>query len=138
MDFSSFNIFAIFLATVAGFTAGALWFSPKTFYPMWWRALGKPADEVPGKGTNMGAIFTSLVGSMFIQAIILSGVINGLYESASIAQGALIAIALGIGIVAMSSIGHRLFAGQGFLAWALEAGNDIVALAVMGAIIAAF
>ncbi|MSZ18824.1 MAG: DUF1761 family protein, partial [Actinobacteria bacterium] len=82
MDFSSFNIFAIFLATVAGFTAGALWFSPKTFFPMWWRALGKPADEVPGKGTNMGAIFTSLVGSMFIQAIILSGVINGLYESA--------------------------------------------------------
>jgi hypothetical protein len=138
MDFSSFNIFAIFLATVAGFAAGALWFSPKTFFPMWWRALGKPADEVPGKGTNMGAIFTSLVGSMFIQAIILSGVINGLYESASIAQGALIAIALGIGIVAMSSIGHRLFAGQGFLAWALEAGNDIVALAVMGAIIAAF
>jgi hypothetical protein len=138
MDFSSFNIFAIFLATVAGFSAGALWFSPKTFFPLWWRAMGKPADEVPGKGTNMGAIFASLVGSMFIQAIILSGVLNGLYENASIAQGALIAVALGIGIAAMSSVGHRLFAGQGFLTWALEAGNDIVALAVMGAIIAAF
>jgi len=49
MDFSSFNIFAIFLATIAGFGAGALWFSPKTFFPLWWRAMGKPADEVPGK-----------------------------------------------------------------------------------------
>jgi hypothetical protein len=38
----------------------------------------------------------------------------------------------------MSSIGHRLFAGDGLLAWALEAGNDIAALAIMGAIIAAF
>jgi hypothetical protein len=138
MDFSSFNIFGIGVATVAGFATGALWFSPKTFFPLWWRAMDKPEDEVPGKGTNMGAIFASLVGSMFIQAIILSGVINGLYENASAAQGVLIGAVLGIGIAAMSSIGHRLFAGQGFLAWALEAGNDIAALAVMGAIISAF
>ena len=138
MNFSSFNIFAIFLASVAGFGTGALWFSPKTFFPLWWRAMGKPEDEVPGKGSNMGAIFASLVGSMLIQAVILSGVINGLYNSASVAQGVLIGIVLGVGIAAMSSIGHRLFAGQGFLAWALEAGNDIAALAVMGAIIAAF
>ena len=138
MDFSSFNIIGIGLAAVAGFVTGALWFSPKTFFPLWWRALGKPTDEIPGKGTDMGAIFASLVGSMLIQAVILSGVINGLYENASIAQGIIAGIVIGIGISAMSSIGHRLFAGDGFLAWALEAGNDIVALAVMGAIIAAF
>jgi hypothetical protein len=138
MDFSSFNIIAIVVATIAGFGAGALWFSPKTFFPLWWRAMGKPADEVPGKGTNMGAIFTSLVGSMLIQAVILSGVINGLYENASIPQGVIAGIVIGVGISAMSSIGHRLFAGDGFLAWALEAGNDIAALAIMGAIIAAF
>jgi len=138
MDFSSFNIFGIGLATVAGFATGALWFSPKTFFPLWWRALGKPEDEVPGKGTNMGAIFASLVGSMLIQAVILSGVINGLYENASIAQGVIAGVVIGVGISAMSSIGHRLFAGDGFLAWALEAGNDIAALAIMGAIIAAF
>ena len=137
MDFSSFNIFGIGLATVAGFATGALWFSPKTFFPLWWRALGKPEDEVPGKGTNMGAIFASLVGSMLIQAVILSGVINGLYENASIAQGVIAGVVIGVGISAMSSIGHRLFAGDGFLAWALEAGNDIAALAIMGAIIAA-
>jgi hypothetical protein len=138
MDFSSFNIIAIAVASFAGFVTGALWFSPKTFFPLWWRALGKSTDEVPGKGTDMGAIFTSLVGSMLIQAVILSGVINGLYENASIAQGVIAGIVIGVGISAMSSIGHRLFAGDGFLAWALEAGNDIAALAIMGAIIAAF
>jgi predicted secreted protein len=138
MDFSSFNIFGIGVATVAGFATGALWFSPKTFFPLWWRAMDKSEDEVPGKGTNMGAIFASLVGSMFIQAIILSAVINGLYENASIAQGVIAGVVIGLGISAMSSIGHRLFAGDGFLAWALEAGNDIAALAIMGAIIAAF
>jgi hypothetical protein len=138
MNFSSLNIFAIGLATIAGFVTGALWFSPKTFFPLWWRAMEKPEDEIPGKGTNMGAIFTSLVGSMLIQSIILSGVINGLYENATIAQGVLVGVVVGIGIGAMSSLGHRLFAGQGFLVWALEVGNDIAALAVMGAIIAAF
>ena len=138
MNFSSLNIFAIGLATIAGFVTGALWFSPKTFFPWWWRAMEKPEDEIPGKGTNMGAIFTSLVGSMLIQSIILSGVINGLYENATIAQGVLVGVVVGIGICAMSSLGHRLFAGQGFLVWALEVGNDIAALAGMGAIIAAF
>jgi hypothetical protein len=138
MDFSSFNIIAIAVASFAGFATGALWFSPKTFFPLWWRAHGKSTDEMPGKGTDMGAIFASLVGSMLIQAVILSGVINGLYESASIAQGVIAGIVIGVGISAMSSIGHRLFAGDGFLAWALEAGNDIAALAIMGAIIAAF
>jgi hypothetical protein len=138
MDFSSFNIIAIAVASFAGFVTGALWFSPKTFFPLWWRALGKSTDEVPGEGTDMGAIFASLVGSMLIQAIILSGVINGLYENASIAQGVIAGIVIGVGISAMSSIGHRLFAGDGFLAWVLEAGNDIAALAIMGAIIAAF
>jgi hypothetical protein len=138
MDFSSFNIIAIAVASFAGFVTGALWFSPKTFFPLWWRALGKPEDEVPGKGTDMGAIFASLVGSMLIQAVILSGVINGLYKNASIAQGVIAGIVIGVGISAMSSIGHRLFAGDGFLTWALEAGNDIAALAIMGAIIAAF
>jgi len=137
MDFSSFNIFGIGLATIAGFVTGALWFSPKSFFPLWWKLMEKPDDEIPGKGTNMGAIFASLVGSMLTQAVILSGVINGLYENASIAQGVLVGVVVGIGICAMSSLGHRLFAGQGFLVWALEVGNDIAALAVMGAIITA-
>ena len=137
MDFSSFNIFGIGLATVAGFVTGALWFSPKTFFPLWWRAMEKPDDEIPGKGTNMGAIFASLVGSMLVQAIILSGVIHGLYENASVIQGAIVGTVLGVGICAMSALGHRLFAGQGFLVWSLEVGNDVAALAIMGAIIAA-
>jgi hypothetical protein len=75
---------------------------------------------------------------MLIQAVILSGVINGLYENASMTQGVIAGVVIGVGISAMSSIGHRLFTGDGFLAWALEAGNDIAALAIMGAIIAAF
>lgn len=138
MNFSSINYIGIVVATIAGFVTGALWFSPKTFFPLWWRAMEKPEDEIPGKGTNMGAIFASLVGSMMIQAVILSALINGMYNNASIAQGVLAGVVVGIGICAMSSLGHRLFAGQGFLVWALEVGNDIAALAVMGAIIAAF
>lgn len=138
MNFNSINLAGIAVATLAGFVTGALWFSPKTFFPMWWKAMEKPADEVPGKGSGMGEIFVSLVVGLIVQAVVLSGVLNGFYPHASVTQGAYVGAILGVGICAMSSLGHRLFAGHGFLVWALEAGNDIAALAIMGAIIAAF
>jgi hypothetical protein len=135
MDFSSINPIGIAVATLAGFVIGALWFSPKTFFTMWWNAMGK-GDAQPGDGQNMGVVFASLVVALIIQAVVLSGLINGLYDhSASVAQGVLVGAVLGLGISAMHSLGHRLFAGQGWLVWALEIGNDVVAAMGMAAII---
>jgi hypothetical protein len=135
MDFSSINPIGIGIATLAGFVIGALWFSPKTFFPMWWKAMGK-GDAQPGEGQNMGVVFTSLVVTLVIQAVVLSGLINGLYgHHASVLHGVLVGAAVGLGISATHSLGHRLFAGQGWLVWALEIGNDIVASIAMAAII---
>ena len=135
MDFSSINPIGIALATLAGFVIGALWFSPKTFFPMWWKAMGK-GNSQPGEGQNMGIVFASLIGTLVIQSLILSGLINGLYgQNASVLQGVLVGAFLGLGISAMHSLGHRLFAGHGWLVWALEVGNDVVAAIAMAAII---
>ncbi len=137
MNFITIHFVGILVAVLAGFATGALWFSPKTFFPLWWRTMEKPADEVPGKGSGMGEIFTSLIVSLIVQAVVLSGVINGFYPHASVLQGAWVGALIAVAFSAMPSLGHRLFAGHGFLVWALEAGNDIAALAIMGAIIAA-
>lgn len=140
MDFSSLNIIDIGLATVAGFITGALWFSPKTFFPLWWKLMGKTAGDDPGAGQSMGTIFCALVAGQVVQALALTGAITGFYENASVLQGASAGSLLGVGIAASSSLTHRMFSGHGknsWSIWAIEVGNDIVGLAIMGAIIAA-
>ena len=140
MDFTSVSIAGVLLAALAGFAVGALWFSPKTFFPMWWKAMGKTAGDDPGAGANMGAIFSALVGAQIVQSIFMTAAIAGLYANASVAQGALTGVLLGIGIAASTSLSHRLFSGHGnkaFFIWALEVGNDIVGLAIIGAVVAA-
>jgi Protein of unknown function (DUF1761) len=140
VNFSSVNYIGLFVAAVAGFVVGALWFSPKTFFPVWWKLMGKTEGDDPGAGQNMGAIFGALVIGQIVQSIALTGAIAGFYANASVLQGAATGALLGIGIAASSSLTHRMFSGLGKNAWnvwAIEVGNDIVALIVMGAIIAA-
>jgi hypothetical protein len=140
VNFSSVNYIGLFVAAVAGFVVGALWFSPKTFFPVWWKLMGKTEGDDPGAGQNMGAIFGALVMGQIVQSIALTGAIAGFYANASVLQGAATGALLGIGIAASSSLTHRMFSGLGknaWSVWAIEVGNDIVALIVMGAIIAA-
>jgi hypothetical protein len=140
VSFSSVNFIGLFLAAVAGFVVGALWFSPKTFFPVWWKLMGKTEGDDPGAGQSMGTIFGALVIGQIVQSIALTGAIAGFYANASVLQGASTGALLGIGIAASSSLTHRMFSGLGknaWSVWAIEVGNDIVALMVMGAIIAA-
>jgi hypothetical protein len=51
-----FNFLAVLLATVAGFAIGGIWFGPKTFFPIWWKLMGKPSEENPGT-ESMGMVF---------------------------------------------------------------------------------
>ncbi len=139
MTFPTLNYLSIILATVAAFVVGFIWFGPKTFFPIWWRALGR--EGKPGfEGQNMGMVFGLTVLGAFVQAFSLAVVIAWAEASdhdITLATGALIGLCIGVGIAAASSLSHRLFAGQGLKVWAIEVGGDIVSLTVMGAIIGA-
>ena len=134
------NYSAVGLAALAGIVIGALWFGPKTFFPLWWKFLGKKPSEQPGT-ENMAIIFGSTFVAAVIQAIVMA-IIIGLAGQATgtmdtftgLAIGALV----GVGFAATASLSHHLFGGFAIKAWVLEAGQDIVSLAAMGAIIASF
>ena len=134
------NVWAVALASVAGVLVGSLWFGPKTFFPRWWQALGKSADDQPG-GSNMALVFGFTFVAIVVQALVLAVVIS-LASSAmgelgwfgGLATGAL----MGVGFAVSASLTHKLFGGINLWTWVLEAGADIVALALMGAIIGAF
>ena len=139
MEFSSLNWLAIIAAAIVSFISGFIWFGPKTFYPVWWKAMGKSDAEQPGTGQSMPLVFGSIMVGILIQSFVLAIVLNSL-DPASVdaVSGAGVGLLLGIGFVAATSLSHRLMGGQGFKVWAIEVGNDIINFALMGAILGAW
>ncbi len=135
-----FNWLSIILAAVAGGVIGAIWFGPKTFFPVWWKLMGKSPDESPGT-ESMGMVFGLTALGALTQASVL-GLILPLIEQAvgglDWFGGMATAALLGVGFSAATSLSHKLFGGFGLKVWILEVGQDIVSLAAMGAIIASF
>lgn len=142
MIFSELNWLAVLTATLAAFVAGAIWFGPKTFFPIWWKLMGKgETDPAAGSGSNMVIVFGSTFLAAFAQATTVAIVID--LASAGVSsfgplQGALVGSLLGFGLAAASSLSHRLFAGNGFRVWIIEVGSDIVNLTLMGLVISFF
>ena len=140
MIFTELNWAAVAVAGVAGIIIGAVWFGPKTFFPIWWKTLGKSPEQQPGS-SNMAYVFGMTFVGVFAMVFGLALVMQ-LAEAAtgsmSWASGALFGGFVGLLIGGGASMSHRMFAGQGFKIWALEVGNDVVALAAAGAILALF
>jgi len=140
MFLSELNWLAIVVAWVAAFIAGAIWFGPKTFFPVWWRAMGKDPNNMEVTG-NMGAIFGGTAVAAFVEAVAVASVIHFVAlasPSFGMWDGAGVGFLLGVGLAAASSLSHRLFAGHGFKVWAIEVSSDVVNLTIMGLIIGAW
>ena len=135
------NLLGIIAGTAVSFVSGFLWFGPATFYPTWWRLMGKTENDVPGGGTNMGLTFGSVLVGQLISIVTLALVMNPLIELGQVSDaldGALVGLLLGFGIAGATALGHRMFAGHGAGVWIIESGNDIINLGIAGAILAAW
>ncbi len=143
MPFTDINWLAVIVASIACFIVGFVWFGPKTFYPVWVRALGRDPSVPPdmSKGVPMNLVWILLVVAILVQAIVLAAIIELLRATgqsvgpwSGLATGAL----MGVAFAAMTSLGHRLFSGQGLKVWLIEVGQDIAGLAVMGLVLGAW
>ncbi len=131
---------SLLLATLISFISGFIWFGPKTFYPVWWKALGKTDKEEPGSNQNMVIVFGSIVVALFVQALTLFIVLDWYFSkagSSSWLTGALAGLIIGVGIVAATPLSHRLMSAHGFKVWIVEVGNDVLNFVLMGAVIGA-
>lgn len=137
MFLAQLNWLAIVVSFIVVFAAGAIWFGPKTFFPIWWKAMGR-GDEQPGGGQNMAVVFCSTAVANFLQVVALASIIYFVRLSNpgfGALDGALTGLAVGIFIAAGASLSHRLFAGQGFKVWIIECGSDVVNLTLAGVIL---
>ena len=139
MNFSAINWLAVIVCVVASMIIGGFWFSPKTFFPIWWKAIGKSEKDTPG-GTNMGLVWGLIILSSFVQAVFMALMVNAMGSisgGTSLMSGATAGFFLWLGFVAPSSLTNKLFADR-LKAWVLEAGNHLVTFVVMGAILGAW
>ena len=135
---SQINFAAVVVAAIVAIAISSIWFGPRTFFPVWWAAMGRSAEEKPG-GQNMVVVFGATFVSQFVQALAVAVVVamqadrgNGQLGTF---DGIFIGLLVGIGFAAAASLGHRLFAGQNFRVWAIEVGADVVCLTAMAIII---
>ena len=139
MTLTGLNLLAVLAAFAVSFISGAIWFGPKTFYPVWMRAKGNLNGQLTGEQNKPALLFGGTILGVLIQTLTLGLIINSLqkYEpNIGILDGAGIGFALGVGISMFSSLSHRLFGGENLKVWIIETANDAINLTIAGAIIA--
>ena len=141
MTFTGLNLFGVLLAFVVSFISGAIWFGPKTFYPIWMKARGIESGQLNSNQNKPVLLFGGTIIGVLVQTLTLALIINSLqkYEpNLGILDGAGVGFALGVGISMLSSLSHRLFGGDNLKVWIIETANDAINLTIAGAIIAFF
>lgn len=140
MDFGSINWLAVVACVVVSMVVGSVWFSQKTFFPMWWKAIGRSEKDASGM-QNMGMTWGLTVLSSFVQAVFMALMVNVMGSvipgGPTLGSGALAGFMLWLGFVAPASLTNKLFAGQ-LKAWMLEAGNHLIDFVLFGAILGAW
>ncbi|MFM8961422.1 MAG: DUF1761 domain-containing protein [Actinomycetota bacterium] len=141
MTFDGLNLLGVFVAFLFLFISGAIWFGPKTFYPVWMKARGIASGQLTSQQNKPVILFGGTIVGILIQTFTLGVIITSLQKhsmSFDVMDGALLGLCLGVGIAAFASLSHRLFGGESIKVWIIETSNDAINLTVAGAIIAFF
>ena len=141
MTFTGLNIVGVIVAFGFSFVSGAIWFGPKTFYPIWMKGRGIQSGQLDSNQNKQVLLFGGTILGVLTQTLTLALVINSLQQAGTdigVSDGAGIGLALGVGVAMFASLSHRLFGGDTLKVWLIETANDALNLTVAGAIIAYF
>ena len=132
MTVAGLNFVGVLVATIVSVASGALWFGPKTFYPIWMKARGIASGRLR-EDHNPAILFGGTFVGVAVQTVTLGLVITSLQSlnpSFTTIDGAGVGLALGVGIAAFASLSHRLFGGENFKVWIIETANDAINLTI--------
>jgi hypothetical protein len=141
MTFSGLSVVGVIVAFGFSFVSGAIWFGPKTFYPVWMKAKGNASGQLTNDQNKPILLFGGTILGVFIQTLTLAVIINSVQvgnPDLGMLQGAGIGFALGVGIGMFASLSHRVFGGESLKVWLIETTNDAINLTAAGAIITFF
>lgn len=134
--FDAINWWAVIVCMVLSIVVGSVWFGPKTFFPMWWQALGR-GDAKPGDGHPMSTVFGLTFVASFVQPLMMALFLHAIYPAGATWQaGAQLGLLLWVGFVAPTFLSNRLFAGYPWIVYLLEVGNHLVNFVLFGIVLA--
>ena len=131
LDFAGVNWLAVIVAAVAGIIIGFAWYAPPVFGGRWARASG---IELPQPGQVQPTTYIGGVVTALVTAYVLAVLIRGL-GAANLVDGAIVGVVVWLGFVATWLASGVFFERRSTEWWAINAGQAVVSLVVMGAII---
>jgi len=133
VDPGSLNGWAILAAVLAAYALGAIWYAPPVLGNAWLRALGKRKEALgsPVRAMAIQFLLTLVTATVLALLIVRFGAITW-------AEGAVIGLIAGVGLVATGLASDYLFCGWSLRLYAIQVAYKLVSLAVMGAILGAW
>jgi hypothetical protein len=134
MDYiNELNWIAVLVASLAAFASGAIWYSEAVFGKAWMKAVGltRKDTEKANMPQTMGLSFVATI----ISAVSI-GVLVQVLDLTTALQGASFGIMVAVGILSTNKLMMAQFEMRSIGYSVLTLGGDVVALGIMGAILA--
>jgi len=131
------NFWAILVAALARMALGAFWFSPSGFGKQWMHLTGMTQEKMNAakKGGAWKPYLIEFIAALvtaFVLAFLLAGGLN------TVLDGAFAGVLLWIGFTAAWTIGDYTWGGKPKKLFWINAGYQLLAMILMGAIVAAW
>ena len=139
MTFSGINYLAVFIAGLAGFGFGAVYYM--SLARPWMNAVGWTPDQqaahMKGELNPSKAPFAIAIAANFVMAWVLAGVI-GHMGPVTVRSGLISAAFIWFGFIITTLAVNYAFSGRKPMLTVIDGGHWLGALLVMGAVIGAF
>lgn len=133
------NYVAVLVAAVVNMVLGFLWYGP-LFGKQWMAMMGwSQADMEKAKAKGMGKSYTIMtIGSLVMAYVLAHSLVFASTYTATVgvAAGFMVGFWTWLGFVAPVTVGTVLWDGKPWKLWFLNAGYYLVALVLMGIILA--
>ena len=129
------NYLAVLVAGIVAMAVGALWYSPLLFAKPWVVAMGWSQQQLAKRKTSLGRAYELTFLATLVSAFVLS-VCIGYVDAMTVVEGAIVGFWLWLGFVATTMAATALFQGQSLSLYLIDAGYQLVGLAIMGSILA--
>jgi hypothetical protein len=134
MTFTGVNYLAVFIATLAGFGLGAVWYM--VLSKPWMRAVGKTEADRP-RGTAQALPFVISIVTLFVMALMLAGLMGHLGDI-TVKGGMISGFLVWLGFVITTMGVNHAFSGAKPMLTVIDGLHWLVVLLIQGAVIGAF
>lgn len=133
------NYLAVLAAGVVGMAVGFLWYSPMLFGKMWMKEMGLSAEKMKSAQKEMGKLYAlSFVGSL-VTAYVLShvmGLSQNYYSYTEVMTGVTTAFWMWLGFMMPVQMTGTIFSDKNWRLFSINTGYQLVALILMGLVVA--